>query len=348
MNGKSLRALLWVVLIVVLVLIGVFALQSGEGPTTAPPPGATSPQQWTPAQQQFVRSEYEAAAQFMDKGKFDEARRILEAVIDRFPNDPEGLNLLAKTQVGQEQIDAAYQTLLDSLKLNPDQPEMHFVAGVLASKRGEHTIATGHFVEAFERDRKNPKYTLYLANAYLKIEDPDSAQLYALKTLQLDPSLTQAYVMLSNIAADKGQVQRAIEQVDKALNVVGPEHEDYPVYLIQKLKLLRRAGAAGREEALNVLASLPAELQTEQRIVDEWAMTYLSLDQPAEAAKLWERRFEAYPLDAVAAAEAGLAWYRAGELEKARGYLRKAQMLKPHINEVRALEQALRRAENAG
>lgn len=328
-----------IVSLIGLVAIGAYLVR--RGPTGANG-HAVGPATWDSATRAWVQQRRDRAAALLEQGAFDPAHAVLAELIAERDDDPVAHRLMVRVRMAKRQWTAAYESALRSLEFDANQPELHHSAGILCEKLDQFETAESHYARAMELDPSRPQFPLYRANVLLKLRRFDDAQVLALRALRLDPTTHQAHRVLAEAAAERGQTDLAIEQLDKALALVEIETIDTLAYTLRKAEFLRRKGPAAREEALNILAALPPSMQgVRVEIAEQTALTYLSLGRPADAAGVWEVWFTAHPRDARAAAEAGLAHHRAGNTERARRWYDKARRLAEHLPQVRALGKAL-------
>jgi len=339
----------WIALLVLLLVLGGVGLAAGlwmrgdDGGGDRPAGRLGGPDTWSPQVREHVAAEHRHIRDLIDKAQLGDAHLTALQLLKDYPADPVGHKLLGQIRVAQRQYRPALEAFERSLELDPEQPEVHFVAAVMAERLDQLDQAVEHMETAVRQRPGEPKYPMYLASTCLKTGQLEDARMAALQTLKLDPERPEAYATLAEVAARLGQVEMAVDHIEDALARVEPGTSDHVVYTLRWVQLLRRQGTAGREEALNVLHSLPDPLQESRReIVAEKALTYLSLNRPADAGEAWAAWVQSHPMDADAAARAGLAFHRAGMPGPAEEMLRHARRIgKAHHPRVQALNQAL-------
>ncbi len=314
-------------------------------PTTPADAETGGPESWDAQTRQHVAEQHALAEEHFNQGRVREAQAVLEKLVTDYPADPVGHALLGKVHVAQSQWSDAYDAFDRSLALDGNQPETQFVAGTVAELLAKNEQAVAHYKRAAELDSKDARYPLRVANASMKVKAYDDVRFYALRALEIDDSISQAYALLAAVAAKRNEIDSAIDRYDKALQRTDPfaERNKFVSYTIWKARLLRRkVDPQGRAEALNVLLALPeAQAHTHAQVTEELAQTYLSLNRQAEAAGVWVAWFKDNPLDGRAAAQAGLCYHRAGQLDEARRWHDTATKLAPHLPETQALGKAL-------
>ena len=280
-----------------------------------------------------------AARHYLRAAETPKARRIVERLLEQYPNDAEGRVLMAKVFMAEGKAEPAYEQFQRSLEIDGRRHEVQFNAGLLAAELDKLRQARQHYNQAVVLDPGNAKYRMYLAQLLMKLDDLDAAQMQLLRARSLDGSLVHVYGMLGEIAARRGKLNMAIDQVNKALERIEDNEPRRVTYLLLKAQFLRRHNKP--EAALRVLHEVPPKRQREPRVAEHWAATYLMMSEPAKAAIVWGDLFSIDPTNANAAAEAGLCFLRAGDRESARRYLGLARRADAKHMKVEALQEAL-------
>ncbi|MFA7236979.1 MAG: tetratricopeptide repeat protein [Phycisphaeraceae bacterium] len=303
---------------------------------------SSSAMTWDATTTQYIADQHSKAALAMQHADFTQVRVILQPLLAKYPADAAGRTLLARALMAQGDWRAAYTEAKQSCRIDDHQAEAQMLAGIMAERFDELPAARQHYERASELEPGSVQCSLYLANVCLKLKDYPNADLYALRVLRLDPSRAIAYAITAQVAAEQGQIDRAIEQWRKALLHTQPDSAELLAYTMQEVMLLRRRDIAGREEAINVLLSLPeSQIADNRRVTEELAQTYLSLSRPSDASDTWWRWLKNHPTDGPAAAEAGLSAQRAGQTDRARQFLAHAQKIAPDHPLTAALRQTI-------
>jgi Tfp pilus assembly protein PilF len=337
MSARSLFMLVWGGLLMITILVVIMAWTQDDRPD---PTQAGTPETWSAATRDYVAKQHQLASDYLDKLNTQGARQIIRELLERYPGDYEGHNLLARTFMAEQRWQVAYDAFVRSLSIKSDQPDSQSVAGVIAEKHlRKLEAARDHYRVAARLAPDNPKHALYLANVCVKLNDLDTARMAALEALKLDESIAQAHVILANVAARQGKLPMAIESIERARAMTQPGDRLYLAYLLRHAEFLRRSGPTGGEQALAMLTNLDPAYRNQRAATEQLALTHRSLAQFEQAALVWGQWFSSHPTDVAAAAEAGLALAKAGKIDDARVYLKRAQTLKAHHPLVQALEQ---------
>lgn len=342
--SRGIKISIWI--IVPVMAIGAmiyFALHSPSGSgSTSTSGGGGGPASWDAATSQYIADQHTHATEAMQHKDFTQARAVLQPLLEKYPGDAAGHAMLAKALIAQGRWHKAFEEAERACVLDDKLVDAHMLAGIIAERFDKLDIARHHYQRANELQPGSLQSALYLANICMKQKDWANADLYALQVIHLDPSQAIAYAITAQVAANQGQTERAIEQWEKALVHTPTDDPKYLTYTMQRVQLLRRRDMAGREEALNVLMSLPQKMRDDdRRVTEELAQTYLSLERPGDAADAWIAWLHDHPMDGPAAAEAGIDAQRAGQTDRAKQLLAIAQRLAPQHPLTGALKEAI-------
>ncbi len=278
------------------------------------------------------------AQQFHNYGQFDRSRALLLEIIQKYPDHLEARKLLAETLVASKKLPEAYEQLSAALKLDPNQEEIQFFAGVVAAQLEKHDWAALHYDRAAHMAPGSAKYPLYLGTALLALNETAAAEEQARRALSLDSQIPETYTLLAKIDEKRTHYKEAIAHADSALKLLDPQDPKQTSHGIYKAHLLRLA--LDPKQAVALLLSLdPKPMPFDH--AEELARCYQSLHEPLKAAGVWIELFTAEPLSARAAAEAGLCLLQAHRPEEARKYLNLAMRLQPDHPAVQSLAKAL-------
>jgi predicted Zn-dependent protease len=119
------------------------------------------------------------------RGRFEEARRALETAVTLGARSPEVYYCLADFTLrsAPKSIGAAEAAAQQALKLAPEDPWIHSLAGRIASEKGEYPTAVERLREALRLDPRLTQARVNLARAYAALgrEQEARAELDAVK-----------------------------------------------------------------------------------------------------------------------------------------------------------------------
>ena len=303
------------------------------GPSDAA--GATSDATATEALDALAAS-LDAAAQYVNADREDEAAKILEAAAEKFPDEPQVLRQLYEVRLHQSRTADAYAIIQDLIAtFDRQDAELRFNAGVVANMLGKTDESIVHFQKAAELDPTNPKHPLYLAQMLIKTHEYTQAQTHLLRCIHLDPTIHQAWGTLAEINLIENQLDMAEQNLGRARKLA-PE---FPKWRLLEAKVLRRRGKP--EEAVTLLSALPDRERYTQDVVDEIAQCWALMGSPARAAQEHVNFLNRVP-DAWESAVAAARYFLvADDPDRARQWTAYAQRLAPEDAEVKRLVEQL-------
>jgi len=147
---------------------------------------------------------------YLEMGRSEEARKLLEGAIDKAGDDHEARELLAEIldEAGkpQEAIEI-YQPLVDAA---PDNAYAQFRLGALLNAAGKYTDAKEHLLIALDADPANVRVLLALGQSLLGNGEPRQAEEIYGRALNQDPGSLEARFFLGRIAQARAEDDRAL------------------------------------------------------------------------------------------------------------------------------------------
>jgi len=286
-----------------------------------------------------------------------DAKVELASLQKDYPNAPEVLVLVGAQQFSERQFDAARASYTKALQASPSNIEA--VSGlIMIDLASGHTAAALSRVEAGLKSSP-PSSDLYLlaARTYAAARDKAKTEEYLNKAIEADPARLEAYALLAAFYASQGQLASATDQYRKivertpdsvASNTVlamlleaqhqVPEAEK----LYQKVLTLnpRAAVAANNlawlyvssnrnlDEALQLAQTALQQLPDEPHVMDTLGWIYYRKDMAGRAVQYLESSVKSNPNDPAGHYHLGMAYVRAGEIDKGKQALQKALSFK--------------------
>lgn len=222
------------------------------------------------------------------QGDKEKSLGALREGYEKNPDSSALLEQLVKFHLAQKQFDQALNICQTRLQVQPADPFAFNMLGIVQTSKKDYAAAETAFMKAIELapDWQPPQNSL--ANIYLLQGNEDKAIEKLQSSLSLNPRNPTAYVTLGAIYERKKQTDKAIEVYEQAITAI-------PNFW----------------QAANNLAFLLSEYSTDkagQEKALEYAKKALRLNPNAPAI-----------LDTV-----GWAYYKLGDLQKARGFLEQA------------------------
>jgi len=222
-------------------------------------------------------------------GRFDEARRGYERVLERAPNEPDALHLL----------------------------------GLLAHQQGDHARAIELMGRAIALRPGAAEFYVNVAAALQAVGDNERAIESLRRAVELAPDLPEAYSNLGGALAGVGQVGKAVQHFQRALSL-RPQYEGARIGLASAFARQRRvAEAVGcLREAIRLH---PRSAAARVNLAD----LLRQMGRVDEAAELLRQAIEFEPNMPQAYHNLGTALFELGLLEEARQAFSRAMELRP-------------------
>ncbi len=154
---------------------------------------------------------------YLEMGRNEEARTLLEAAMDKAGDDREARELLAEIldEAGkpQEAIDI-YQPLVDA---HPDNAFAQYRLGALLNSAGKFSEAKEHLQAALDSDPANVRVLLALGQSMLGDGEPRQAEEIYGRALNQDPGSLEARFFLGRIAQARAEDDRALALYEQIL-----------------------------------------------------------------------------------------------------------------------------------
>ncbi len=271
-------------------------------------------------------------------------RDAAQRLVEKYPGSADARKLLGQVLLAMEDKPAAYQQLKLSLDIDGRQAEVEVLCGTISEELGDIDKAMVHYHTAVTLAPQNARYRTFLGNAYLLKGERDKARQTLLEAIGLDSTHHKAYAVLAHMFAEDGQLQLALEQIDKAIDRMTLDERAVQVgYLRFKAMLLRRDNRPA--ESLQVLteALLPDE-QWQTPALRDIATTWGMLSQPARAAEAYEHALQRDTTRWELLIDAAQWRIRAGDIAAARRHIDALRRLQPNHPALQDLFDALARS----
>lgn len=112
--------------------------------------------EWIPKSDSHIEEELERAMQIISDGDLDEAKRVLEDLEIRYPDDPIVLYNLGMCYSDLGDLNFAIDTLSKCIKLVPMYSNAHVALGVAYTRKGMLDESEMNLRKAIELDKNNP------------------------------------------------------------------------------------------------------------------------------------------------------------------------------------------------
>lgn len=265
-----------------------------------------------------ISSTLEQARSYLADGEASMALALLEPLAARADRDREVRVTLGQAYLSQQDFAAAYDQYAQAVTLGPTDPQLHFVAGTLASRLRRQTEAIAHLRLAHESEPGNPQYALFLGQAELEAGNFAPATAALARARHAAPDDPRVWGMLAEIALRENKAEMALQHASRARH----HDPDNDAWKIIQARALNRQGNAAK--AAVVVESLSEQSKHTKPVLRLAGECYGMLKQPEKAAALYRAASDAKPKDADLAFDAAVWFDRAGDRPTALAYARRA------------------------
>jgi tetratricopeptide (TPR) repeat protein len=155
--------------------------------------------------------------------RFDEASETFRQAIPLRPDWHQWYIKLAEAQIGLEQLDAAEQTLVDSLELARPVANTYCLLGYVTERKGDFGRAIEHYATCRELDTASGVPLARLAGVYVQLGDLSAADTAAREALAVDGAIPGAHFIRAQVLGRRGDAEGAAREYLGELEV-NPEH----------------------------------------------------------------------------------------------------------------------------
>jgi tetratricopeptide (TPR) repeat protein len=263
----------------------------------------------------------------------------LQAEIQRHPNQPQNLYMLAEAYLKVEKYDDARKTISELDKLSSGDFRTLNGTGVLLTRYHLFDDAIEHFKAALGADPNSDEVKFNLANAYFEKHQYSQAMEIANQISEPGKKDDAFLTLMGDIYAHLGESAKAAEIFRDAI-VRNPDNDQN--YLSLALIDLR---ANDLLAARRTLAKGQARIPGSGKIIWGLGLASVMAGDANQAASRFERTIELLPEWAGAYSTLGVLYFQIGEIEKAREVLNrfKESRVGPSLD-ISRIEQVLDRA----
>ncbi len=226
----------------------------------------------------------------LDVGNFDLARMHAEHLLREDSDEPEHHFLAGLVATAAGELDEGRRHYRDAIaKAGGSYPEASFNLGLLERKAGNRTAAAAAYRDAIAA---RPNYVAAMNNLALLLtaekKDKEAEALY-LQAVKINPSYRSAWLNLGAMRSDRGDYKGAIEAYERVL-------AKDPGYIKARLNLgvaLARSGAIEK-----AIAAYREVLRSQPRYTSAWYNLGLALEQAQHSQEALDAFRQAHTLDA--------------------------------------------------
>lgn len=146
-----------------------------------------------------------------------EGADVANRVVERFPHDPNALDVMAGFYFRFGMWDEAAACWEQCLDWDPQFAEAYASIGMIAREKGEHQRAADCFAKALELQAESPRFTLELGQCLMDLGKVDEAAALLEKHVQKQPVSVPILVMLGDAHFQLGEHAKAKACLERAV-----------------------------------------------------------------------------------------------------------------------------------
>ena len=202
-----------------------------------------------------LKAEIEAVREHIEANRFEEARSVLEAILQENPDAVPAYMAMGSLHARKGEYDHAIEFYSAALHLKKDLPPALMMVGQMYLKKGELDQAMKNFKEALALNPGMDHARLRLGQVYTKMDRIDDAVDCLHEALKHNPQFEEARLGLARIYQDRGDHDAAFKELE---GIVARDPEFWRAH-IQQAQLLATRGdfRAAVEACKKALKSKP-------------------------------------------------------------------------------------------
>lgn len=158
-----------------------------------------------------------------ERGNINEAIKLMKKAVGNAPENPKFLDNLGQLYRKNGHVEEAIKAYRRALSADPSFADTHNNLGNALIEMSQYEAAIGHYQKALESEANNPRITYNLATTLLKQESIKDAVKKFRQVLQLVPDFTDAHVNLGQCLIKQGNIDDSITHIQRALEL-DPNH----------------------------------------------------------------------------------------------------------------------------
>ena len=277
------------------------------------------------------------------KERYDEALTVLQGMLSSAPNNP-GLHYAAG--IVHYNLDDAAKAM-QAFDAVPKKSQFYLNAaihrGIIAYQQQDLDQAIGVLKNALETVDKEGKSEIipYLSSFYKEKGEMDAAETLIQKGIEMDPENTELHFELGVLYDKKGQTDAAIEQMQKVIDL-DPKHADALNYL----GYTYADQGVHLEKAESLIRKALEQKPENGYIIDSLGWVYYQRGEYEKALEYIEKAGELIPDDPIVLEHLGDVYEKLGEPQKALDAYQKA--LDKNAENAAALESKIEALRQGG
>ncbi|HLF64545.1 MAG TPA: tetratricopeptide repeat protein [Saprospiraceae bacterium] len=149
-------------------------------------------------------------------GRYDQALKIYQELIENFGGDSEELVKLAECEFYTGRIRDCKRTLIEALKMDSYNDEAYYYLGKCFNALGKYKNAISALIKAIDLEDRREEYYAELASAYQSAGELGKADFYFRKATEIGPELDTYWYMHIRFLIGQGEYEKALDVLEEA------------------------------------------------------------------------------------------------------------------------------------
>lgn len=235
------------------------------------------------------RAQNRIAALYLKDGKKDEARAIVDAILEDDAQNTDALIKRAGLLVDAESYDAAITDLRTALDNNPDATPAMLLMATAFERKGEIAFAEAQFARAIDSETGGPKAANMFAKFLVRHGKADRAEEVLVETLADAPGNLENLKALAALRLGNQDWQGAQEVAEIIEDI------DESDVAIDSIRTVASSGLGDYDAVIEALTERGAQAPLESRPLATLVNAYVRSDRTDEAEAMLERIIENDP-----------------------------------------------------
>jgi tetratricopeptide (TPR) repeat protein len=190
-----------------------------------------------------ARKEYARGLELFRQRKWAESKPHFEKAIALYPQYASAHTALGRVLMMLQQPEAAQESFQAAISINPNYAVPRLFLGGLLNAKHLYSEALEHLQVAVNLQPNNGVAHFEIGRSYWGLRNIEMATRHTLRAHELEPEVAQVHLMCANVYTVKGDLQRAVEEIDQFLKL-RPQGllSDYARH--QRARLVSQAGLA--------------------------------------------------------------------------------------------------------
>lgn len=163
-----------------------------------------------------VRYQYTLAAVKVGRRQYDEARGLLQPLVEAHPEDPHLQYAIGTVLYTQGQLDEAAEHLRESIRLEPDQLPSYYYLALATRDQGRHDEAIAMLEALLAKHADHAGANEVLGTLLMSVQRYEDAETHLRAAVRLNPTSVKGSYQLGLLLARRGKKEEADQQLARA------------------------------------------------------------------------------------------------------------------------------------